>query len=272
MRIGARVERGEGAVAGRQVPPLGMLAHGGFTGRSRVPTRGRVVASACLVFGSVAAFVSVYSHASRHVPVLVVVRPVHAGAVIQASDLGSYELSSAGNLPVVPAGAESSVVGSTATVSIEPGTLLIGADFARSQPLPAGTAIVGAALKIGQLPATGVVPGQHVMVVGTGASCASGQPGALLSGASGDLPIGAAGVQASGTSGGGAGATAPSGGSSVLVADAEVYATAQPPQNSSGSASSLVSLAVPEGMASAVAVCAAADDVSVVVLPQGVTR
>lgn len=272
MRIGTRAERGGGAVAERQVPPLGMLADGGFAGRSQVPTRGRVVVSACLVFGSIAAFVSIYAHASQHVPVLVVVQPVHAGAVIQASDLGSYELSSVGNLPVVPAGSESSVVGSTATVSIEPGTLLIGADYARSQPLPAGTAIVGAALKIGQLPATGVVPGQHVMVVGTGSSCANGQPGAPFSGTSGGPMIADTGAQPSGMSAGGAGAVPPSGGSSVLVADAEVYAIAQPPSNSSGSASSLVSLAVPEGMASAVAVCAAAGDVSVVVLPQGTAR
>ncbi len=272
MRIGAGAGRGDGAIAGRQLPPFTSLAHGGFAGRSRVPARGRVVASACLVFGSVAAFVSIYAHASQHVPVLVVVRPVHAGAAIQASDLGTYELSSAGSLPVIPAASESSVVGSTATVSIEPGTLLTGADYGHSQPLPAGTAIVGAALKIGQLPATGVVPGQHVMVVGTGASCASGQPGALLSGVTVGPAIGDAGVQPSGASAGGSGAVSPSGGSSVLVPDAEVYAVAQPPQNNSGGASSLVSLAVPQRMASAVAVCAAAADLSVVVLPQGTAR
>ena len=272
MRIGARAERGDGAIAGRQVPAFATLAQGGLAGRSRVPARGRIVASACLVFGSVAAFVSIYAHAAQHVPVLVIVRPVHAGAVIQASDLGTYELSSVGSLPVISAGSESSVVGSTATVSIEPGTLLTGADYARSQPLPAGTAIVGVAPKIGQLPATGVVAGQHVMVVGTGASCASGQSGALLSGTSGGPAIGDPGVQSSGGSGGGNGAVSPSGGSSVLVPEAEVYAIAQPPQNNSGAASSLVSLAVPQVMASAVAVCAAADDVSVVVLPQGTAR
>ena len=260
---------------GRRASSLASAAGGGLVGGMRSRRWGRTVASACLVFGSVAVFVSIYAHASRRVPVLVVVQPVHAGATIQPLDLGTYELSDAGGLPVIPAGSEGAVVGATATVSIEPGTLLIGADYSRRQPLPAGSAIVGAALKVGQFPASGVVPGQHVMVVGTGASCSSPPQGNLQTGGasavagSGSTAVPVSGLQPSAGPAVGSPSASGAPGSSVLVPDAEVYAAAPPPQNDSVGASSLVSLVVPVGAASPVAVCAAAGDVSVVVLPQG---
>jgi hypothetical protein len=264
------------AFGGRRASSLASAAGGGLVGGMRSRRWGRTVASACLVFGSVAVFVSIYAHASRRVPVLVVVQPVHAGATIQPLDLGTYELSDAGGLPVIPAGSEGAVVGATATVSIEPGTLLIGADYSRRQPLPAGSAIVGAALKVGQFPASGVVPGQHVMVVGTGASCSSPPQGNLQVGTGGSAVAGAGstadpvpGLQPSAGPPVGSPSASGAPGSSVLVPDAEVYAAAPPPQNDNVGASSLVSLVVPVGAASPVAVCAAAGDVSVVVLPQG---
>jgi hypothetical protein len=57
------------------------------------------------------------------------------------------------------------VVGQIATVDLLPHTLLQRSMLTQTNPLPTGSAMVGVALKPGQLPATGLPDGAHVDVL-----------------------------------------------------------------------------------------------------------
>ena len=212
------------------------------------------VGSIAVIVASVAAFVTIYADASHQVPVLVVVRPVAAGAEITAADLGEDGISSSGSLDAVPASQASTVVGRLAGVPLAPGSLLALSEVTSGQPIKAGDAVVGIALKDGQLPASGLQPGDQVMVVQTNA------PGSPVT-ASSTVPS---------SPGSGPTSMAPNGtGSStgVLVPVARVTTVAQPASGSSGSETELVSVEVSETLAAQVSVAAAADQVSLVLVP-----
>ena len=212
------------------------------------------VGSVAVIAVSIAAFVSIYAGASHQVPVLVVVHPVAAGAQITPADLGEAGISSSGPLTAVPVSQASSVVGRLADVPLVPGSLLVLSEVRSGQPIKAGDAVVGIALKDGQLPASGLQPGDQVMVVQTNA------PGSPVTPSS-TLPSNAA----SGTP-----TTSPSGSGSstgVLVPVAQVSTVAQPASGSSGSETELVSVEVSGTLAAQVSIAAAADQVSLVLLP-----
>ena len=54
-------------------------------------------------------------------------------------------------------------------MTIPSGSLLTMADTTAAEPISPGDAVVGMALKAGQLPSSGVEPGEQVMIVQTGA-------------------------------------------------------------------------------------------------------
>lgn len=98
------------------------------------------------------------------VSVVTVVRPVAAGAQVQAADLGVAEVAADG-IGTVPAAARSSLIGQYAVVSLISGTLLSPAALT-SEGLPrAGDAVVGLQLAPGRLPADGLRPGDALRVV-----------------------------------------------------------------------------------------------------------
>jgi hypothetical protein len=200
------------------------------------------VASVAVVFASVAIFVSIYSRASHQVAVIAVTRSVQPGERITANDLGSASMVVSGTVSPVPVSQARDVVGAFAAVALVPGSLLTLADISHVHPLASGDAVVGIALKDGQLPSAGVEPGDQVMVVQTGTP---GTPAPATSTASS----------------GGAASTG------VLVPSARVYGVALPPVNSSGANSELVSIEVSSTVAAEVSVAAAADQVSLVLLP-----
>jgi len=218
------------------------------------------VGSVAVIVASVAAFVAIYSGASHQVPVLVVVRPVAPGQQITAADLGQDGISSSGSLAAVPVSQASAVVGQLAQIPLVPGSLLLLADVTGGQPIKPGDAVVGIALKDGQLPASGLQPGDRVMVIQTEApgspvsSPSSPSTGLTGSGASPDT------VAAPPSAGTGS----PTG---VLVPDAVVSGVAQPAAGSSSSATQLVSVEVSQTEAAQVSVAAAADQISLVLLP-----
>ncbi len=203
--------------------------------------------SAAVVFVSIAAFVAVYSSEDRRTSAVVSTSTIEQGAVITAGDLGQTDVSVSNGIAPLAAGSVGDLIGKRAAVTIPDGSLLVAGDVTGSPVIPDGDAVVGLALKAGQLPATGVEPGDHVMIVQT---ASPGTPVAALTG--------------SGQSGSEVG-TAVTG---VLVPGAGVTATAVPATGASTDATLLVSVEVTTALAAAVSTAAAADQVSLVLLPQ----
>ncbi len=230
----------------------------------RLPSRRNVrkpvlaVASAGLIFVSIAAFASLYSRAAKASPVIAVVQPVALGAVISPGDLGEADVSSSGVVSPMPMSALPSVIGRRASVALVPGTLLTAADVSSANGIRKGEAVVGLSLRANQLPADGVEAGDTVMVVQSG-SVGTGA-GAVTSAAASTNPNSPTGGQQSI-----AGSTT----ASTLVPSALVYDVSTPPANSPDGAILLVSIETSIELAPGVAAEAAGGDVSLVLLPGG---
>lgn len=110
---------------------------------------------------------AVYAKANHQVQVVMVTRPVPAGAVITAADLGTTSVTVGGGISVIPAAQLGQVSGEVAAVTLQPDTLLAASDLTRSQPPRPGQELVPAALKPSGLPASGLFPGDHVLIVAT---------------------------------------------------------------------------------------------------------
>ncbi len=204
-----------------------------------------MLASLVMVFSSIAVFADIYASANRQTPVLIVTQAIQQGQKLSGSELGEASVSISSGVSPIPVADATELVGQRAAFTIPAGSLLTAADVTDSQPIVAGDAIVGMALKAGQLPAAGVESGDEVMVVQTASL------GAPL-----DSPLSA---------GGSSGTVRASTG--VLVPEALVFDVEAPPTDSESSASQLVSVEVSSTLAAAVSTAAAADQVSLVLLP-----
>ena len=84
----------------------------------------------------------------------------------------------AGDITAIAGANLESVVGERAAVALLPGTLLQRSMVTDADPIPAGMAQVGVAVKGGQLPADGLVPGDRVQVLRLpGQAAGAGDPG-----------------------------------------------------------------------------------------------
>lgn len=175
-----------------------------------------------------------YLKAGGKVSVIVTARAVPAGQVIERADLTTAQLA-ADSIPAFAGAHMSEVVGKTTTVGLVTGEIVSPAMLSTGSGLPAGSAVVGVAVKPGQLPASGLTPGDAVMVV-------------LLS------PASAAGA----TTGGGGGGAA-----SVLADHAPVVDAATLPAG----AGDVVSVQVPRADAAALAAASSAGLVALVKVP-----
>jgi hypothetical protein len=238
--------------AGQRVSPLRLdpVAH------RRRPAL--AVGSLALVVACVAVFASVYLKAGSQEAVLAVNQSVPQGHVLTAADLTVVHISTNAGISTVPVAEDSEVVGRRAAEPLEPGTLLTQTELVTSFSPPAGDAIVGVAVKEGQLPASGVVPGETVDVILTGTP---GDPDSAPASpdATGDLQD----EGASSTTG-----IEPTGAGTVLVSDARVLEAIASPA-SSGSDSIDVSLLTASTLAPLVASASAADQVALVVVVPG---
>ena len=224
--------------AGTVKPPAGEgVSLNGNAGTARagvpLPTRerrpGYVALAVLLIVGLAALGGYLYRQAGSKSPVVVVVNEVAAGHVVQRSDLSTVEV--AGGVVAIAGANLESVVGQVATVTLLPNTLLQRSMVTDGDPLGAGQARVGVAVRSGQIPAEGVHPGDVVQVVQI----------------PGDNPSGAGG------SAGSAG--------TVLVDRATVFASAEDPAQSGGT---LLTLVVPAAAAPAVAVAGGSGRVAVI--------
>ncbi len=250
------LERLSPAPSDSHQPPVG--AH-----RLPGPPRSRrtllALVSLVAVFGSVAMFAGLYASAGHKTAVLVVTRTIEAGQPMTGGDLGQASVSVPAGLSTIPVSAASQLAGKRAAVTIPAGSLLTAGDVSGSSPVPPGDAVVGIALKPGQLPSVGLVAGDQVMVVQTDSPGtpvpASDTDSDTVSGADSDTSSGAESSTDIGVASTG-----------VLVAQATVYDVEAPPISDTAD-TDLVSVVVSSTLAAPVATAAAADQVSLVLLP-----
>jgi hypothetical protein len=105
-----------------------------------------------LVLGGALVFALVTMHTASGDEVLTVTRPLPAGSVLSAADLGIVRLSGATSLAPIPAADEAAVIGRSVAVPVVGGSLLAEADLGSSSSLTSGTEEVALALHAGQYP------------------------------------------------------------------------------------------------------------------------
>jgi hypothetical protein len=227
------------------------------------------VISALVVFGSIAVFASIYAAAGHQTPVLIVTRTIEQGQPITGGDLSQASASISGGVIAIPVADAPELSGKRAAVTIPSGSLLTAGDVTGAPAIASGDAVVGLALKPGQLPSVGLTAGDRVMIIQTAS------PGTPLNGIadsaadSDSAASSAADAQSSAaTSSDSDGATPSVGGATgVLVSDAAVFDVEVPTAGNSADDSIMVSVEVATTLATDVSTAAAADQVSLVLLP-----
>lgn len=135
-----------------------------------LPRRRRpaMIALAVALIGmGVLASVALYRAANHQVPVLMVTAAVPAGAQLTAADVGTTTVAAGPGVQTIPARQLSQVVGLVAAVSLRPGTLLASSELTTTLPPAKGQSLLALPLKPQSLPASGLEPGDHVLVTGT---------------------------------------------------------------------------------------------------------
>ncbi len=133
-----------------------------------LPTRqrhnGYVALAVALIVGLAAIGAWLYSSAGSKTPVVMVVRAVPAGQVIERADLTTVPVS--GRVVAFGADRLDFVVGQRAAVTLLP-DMFVQRSMVKDgeESLPAGQAEVGVAVRSGQVPADGLAPGDTVQVV-----------------------------------------------------------------------------------------------------------
>ncbi|HEX9032395.1 MAG TPA: SAF domain-containing protein [Streptosporangiaceae bacterium] len=156
------------------------LAESGFNGKARsagrspqlarLPRRrrpGMLALAVALVGAGILASTAVYSATNHRVPVLVATADVPAGALISAADIGTASIAAGPGVQVIPASQLRQVVGQVAGSALHPGMLLTAAELAATRPPGPGQVLVALPLKPSVLPASGLAPGDHVLIVAT---------------------------------------------------------------------------------------------------------
>jgi hypothetical protein len=117
----------------------------------------------------------------HRVAAIEVAQPLGAGERVPAAALREVDIAVSGGLGYVPWSEAAQVTRFYAAAAIPPGTLLTPAMVARVNGLASGKAVLGLALKDGQLPA-GLQPGDHVNLyeVSDAAQSCPGTPGSTL--------------------------------------------------------------------------------------------
>ncbi len=139
----------------------------------RTRPKGYAALAVALILGFGALGYYFYTTAGSKVGVVIAVRDIPVGHTISRNDLGTTEVS--GGVTAVAAGHLSSLVGQHAAVEILPNTLVQRAMVTSGSTVQAGQSLVGMAATPGQIPSSGLTPGDKVQVLqlpqkGTGAA------------------------------------------------------------------------------------------------------
>jgi hypothetical protein len=224
------------------------------------------VISALVVLASIAVFASIYATAGHQAPVLMVTRTIEQGQRITGGDLGQTSASISGGVIAIPVADASELSGKRAAVTIPSGSLLIAGDVTGAPAIATGDAVVGLALKPGQLPSVGLTAGDNVMIIQT---ASPGTPLSGLADSAGESPTTSTASSAAAASGSDGAVSGVGGATGVLVSQALVFDVEIPAAADSTDDSILVSVEVATTLAADVSTAVAADQVSLVLLPEG---
>jgi len=137
-----------------------------------------IALAAALIGAGILASAALYHRANHQVAVVMVTAPVPVGAVITSADVGTTTVAAGPGLAMIPARQMSQVVGLVAATSLRPGTLLAPSEVtSKLSPAP-GQDLVPVAIKPSGLPASGLAPGDQVLVVATPAAAGGSGSGA----------------------------------------------------------------------------------------------
>jgi hypothetical protein len=120
----------------------------------------------------------VFASFSQRVEVLALTRNVAMGTQLTQSDLAPVAISAGSGVKTIPTRQAAQVTGLVAAVGLRAGALLVPADLTSALVPGTGQQLVPVALKSEQLPASGLAPGDPVLVVptpGAAGQQASGQ-------------------------------------------------------------------------------------------------
>ena len=137
---------------------------------ARLPRRrrpGMIALAVALVGAGILASAAVYTATNHRVPVLVAEADVPAGALITASDVGTASVSAGPGVQVIPASQLRQVVGQVAGTELHPGMLITAAEIGSQQPPIPGQVLVPLPVRPSALPASGLRPGDHVLIIPT---------------------------------------------------------------------------------------------------------
>jgi hypothetical protein len=130
---------------------------------------------------------AVYQRADHQVAVVMVTQPVPAGAVVMRADLSETSITVGSGIQVIPAVQIDEVSGQTAAVALRPATLLAPSDLTTIQSPASGQELIAAPTKPYALPASGLQPGDHVLIVATPGQ--QGQAGSAAAAPSLSAPV-----------------------------------------------------------------------------------
>jgi SAF domain len=110
---------------------------------------------------------TIYQRADHQITVIMVARPVPVGAVVTPADLSETRITVGSGIQVIPASQIDQVSGEIAAVTLRPSTLLAPSDLTTTRYPAAGQDLIAAPVKPYSLPASGLQPGDRVLIVAT---------------------------------------------------------------------------------------------------------
>jgi SAF domain len=137
---------------------------------------GMIALAVALIGVGILGGAALFQRVNHQVPVLLVAVAVPAGTTVTAADLTTTSVVLGAGVKAVPAQQEHQVVGLVAATDLRPGTLLAPAELTTTLPPSASQQLVPVPLKPSQLPASGLAPGDQVLVI----SAPSGSSGTAV--------------------------------------------------------------------------------------------
>ena len=160
-------------------PPAGVSAPGNLS--TRVRPKGYAALAVALLVGFGAIGFWLYTSAGQKVPIVEAANDIPVGHVITRADLTTVEVS--GDVTAVAGSHLLSLEGQRAAVGIREGTPIQRSMVSTGSALPAGSGLVGVSASPGQVPSSGLTPGDKVEVLqlpqkGVGATSPGGSAAA----------------------------------------------------------------------------------------------
>jgi hypothetical protein len=129
-----------------------------------------IALAAALIGAGILASAALYNRENHQVSVVMVTASVPVGQVITSGDVGTTSIAAGPGLQTIPARQLSQVVGLVAATSLRPGTLLAPSEVTSKLAPGPGQDLVPVAIKPSGLPASGLAPGDQVLLVATPAA------------------------------------------------------------------------------------------------------